>query len=88
MLHYALFAVIVLAVLCYMDWQVRRVFSFYGIGRKKWYIICFRAVLFSGFALLITLWPPGIVIALHFLGVFVITNLIELFIDSVEEHSR
>ena len=62
MLHYALFAVIVLAVLCYMDWQVRRVFSFYGIGRKKWYIICFRAVLFSGVALLITLWSPGIVI--------------------------
>ena len=44
--------------------------------------------LFLGFALRITLWPPGIVIALHFLGVFVITNLIELFIDSVEEHSR
>ncbi len=50
MFHYALFAVIVLAVLCYMDWQVRRVFSFYGLGRKKWYVICLRVVLFSGFA--------------------------------------
>ena len=88
MLHYALFAVIVLAVLCYMDWQVRRVFSFYGIGRKKWYIICFRAVLFSGFALLITLWPPGIVIALHFLGVFIITNLIEVIIKQFYRHRQ
>lgn len=88
MFHYALFAVIVLAVLCYMDWQVRRVFSFYGIGRKKWYIICFRAVLFSGFALLITLWPPGIVIALHFLGVFIITNLIEVIIKQFYRHRQ
>lgn len=66
MFHYALFAAIVLAVLCYMDWQVRRVFSFYGVGRKKWYVTCLRAVFFSGFALLIALWPPGIVIILHF----------------------
>ena len=88
MLHYALFAAIVLAVLCYMDWQVRRVFSFYGIGRKKWYITCFRAVLFLCFALLITLWPPGIVIAIHFLGVFIITNLIEVIIKRFYRHRQ
>lgn len=88
MLHYALFAAIVLAVLCYMDWQVRRVFSFYGVGRKKWYVTCLRAVLFSGFALLIALWPPGIVIILHFLGVFIVTNLMEVIIKQIGRHRQ
>lgn len=88
MFHYALFAVIVLAVLCYMDWQVRRVFSFYGLGRKKWYVICLRVVLFSGFALLIALWPPGIVIILHFLGVFIVTNIMEVIIKQIGRHRQ
>lgn len=88
MLHYALFAAIVLAVLCYMDWQVRWVFSFYGVGRKKWYVTCLRAVLFSGFALLIALWPPGIVIILHFLGVFIVTNLMEVIIKRIGRHRQ
>ncbi len=88
MLHYALFAAIVLAVLCYMDWQVRRVFFFYGVGRKKWYVTCLRGVLFSGFALLIALWPPGIVIILHFLGVFIVTNLMEVIIKQIGRHRQ
>ena len=88
MLHYALFAVIVLAVLCYMDWQIRRVFSFYGIGRKKWYVTCFRAVLFSGSALLIILWPPGVVVILHFLGAFIVTNLVEVIIKRISRHRQ
>lgn len=88
MLHYAFFAVIVLAVLCYMDWQVRRVFSFYGAGRKKWYVACFRVVLFFGFGMLIVLWPPGIVVILHFAGVFVAANLIEVIRKRINRHRQ
>ena len=88
MFRYIPFAVIVLVVLVYIDWHIRNIFSFYSIGKYKRFSIFFRILLFLASFVLIALYPPGVMIVLHFLGVFLVSDMIAFLIKRVRFHKQ
>lgn len=88
MFRYISFAVLVLVVLVYIDWHIRNIFSFYSIGKYKRFSIFFRILLFLASFVLIALYPPGVMIVLHFLGVFLVSDMIAFLIKRVRFHKQ
>ena len=88
MFRYISFAVLVLVVLVYIDWHIRNIFSFYSIGKYKRFSIFFRILLFLASFVLIALYPPGVMIVLHFLGVFLVSDMIAFLTKRIRFHKQ